>query len=76
MPIEMFWWVEPLWRTGMLMLPISAAIIACLSKWVHRKKAVTIAAYVLAILGFLPIVACVCIVVGWLLVNAFVLIWR
>ena len=72
MPIELFWWIKPLFLTG-LVTSITLLPIAVLIADARGDNGLTDALFVL---GIMPIVATVLAVAAWLFGNVFILIWR
>ena len=72
MPIELWWWVVPLFLTGWLTL-LTFGIAAILIDAAYPDS---ICSYLFAIIACLPWVICAATVVVWLIVNILILIWR
>lgn len=72
MPIELWPWVGKLFFTGWLTL----LIFVPLSIWIDEAKPGSTVALILVILGLAPIAICAVTVVGWLLTNILIVIWR
>lgn len=72
MPIEFWWWIEPLWLTGFLMLLVFTPLAALFDKAMPHKRISDI----FAVLAILPFVVSAASVVVWLVINALILIWR
>lgn len=74
MPIEFWWWIEPLWLTGFLTVVIFGTIGAIREKIKPSYK--DIVSDILAALAIGPWCICALSVIAWLVINALVLIWR
>ncbi len=72
MPIEFWWWIEPLWLTGYLAL----VIFGILSLLLDKAKPDSLISNICAIIAFLPWVVSAASVIVWLIINALILIWR
>ena len=72
MPIEIWWWLKPLWLTGFVTLVVFTPI----SILVDKAKPGNVVGYVLAVIAALPFCSSVVVFVGWFFANLFVLIWR
>lgn len=72
MLIRIWWWVEPLWLTGYLMLFFFIPLAVLFDKVMPNKRI----SEVLAVLAFLPLVVSAASVIVWLIINALVWIWR
>ena len=73
MPIEFWWWIEPLWLTGFLTLIIFGTIGAIREKINPYGNPIS---GILAALAVGPWCICALSVIAWLVINALVLIWR
>ena len=72
MPIELWWWVMPLYYTGFLTL-LTFGIAAILIDKAHTDS---VCSLIFAIIACLPWAICAVTVVGWLITNILILIWR
>ena len=72
MAIELWWWVGKLFYTGLLAL----LILGPIGIWVDNVKPGSTVALVLVILAIAPFAICAVTVVGWLLTNILIVIWR
>lgn len=72
MPIELWWWVEPLFETGFLTL-VTLTVAGLLLDQVIPHSPIPM---VIACAGILPWVICVLAFFGWLITNVLILIWR
>lgn len=72
MPIELWWWVEPLFDTGFLTIMLAAVIAHVVDK---NTSSTVIPAIVVAI-GIAPWIICVCSVLVWFVTNVLIIIWR
>lgn len=71
MPIELWWWVEPTFLTGILtvfvLIPVAAVI---------EKIADSPLPYIIAAFAFMPWIIDFFSVLVWLLANILIIIWR
>lgn len=72
MPIELWWWVEPLFYTGLLTL----FVVGVPSIWLADAMPRSRLPELLMVLAIAPLVVCFGIVIVWLLTNALIVIWR
>lgn len=72
MPIEFWWWIEPLFETGMLTLLLCGGVGMILAD-VMRDSAVP---FIIIFVGFLPGVISILSCFAWVIANALFLIWR
>lgn len=72
MPIELWWWVKPLFETGYLTLIVFCVIGTLLEKLIPDNKITPI----LAVFAIAPWVIAPLSVVVWLLTNILIMIWR
>lgn len=72
MPIELWWWVEPLFDTGFLTIML-AAVIAHL---VDKNTSSTVIPAIVAAIGIAPWIICGCSVLVWFVTNVLIIIWR
>ena len=73
MPIEMWWWVEPLFYTSFLwfvIIGVIAALIEC------QTGEIGWPAILMLVIAVAPMVVCMASVVVWFVINILVLIWR
>lgn len=72
MPIELWWWVGPLFFTGFLV-----AIICILVGYIlERIWPGNIATVIIAVVGILPWAVCAVSILVWLIANILIIIWR
>lgn len=74
MPVEFWWWIEPLWLTGFLTVVIFGTIGAIREKIKHSYE--DIVSDILMALAIGPWCICALSVIAWLAINVLVLIWR
>lgn len=72
MPIELWWWVEPLVKTGFLTILILGIPGLMLEERRPGKPLPTI----LMVLALVPFAICACSAIVWMLTNILILIWR
>ena len=72
MPIEFWWWIEPMFNTGFVTLFV-CAIIAVLIEKAFPYNSVSM---FFAVLTIVPWLISALSVAVWLLVNVLILIWR
>ena len=72
MPIELWWWVEPMFYTGLLTL----FVVGVPSLWLDDAMPRSWLPELLAVLAIAPLVICLGSVIVWLLTNALIVIWR
>ena len=72
MPIELWWWVKPLFETGILTL----LIFGIATILVGKVRPDSICSFIFAIIGILPWAICAITVAAWLITNILILIWR
>lgn len=72
MPIEFWWWVEPLFFTGYLTI----IVLGILGMLIDKAWPGNLFSYVLAVLAIAPWLICFLAVVVWLLTNILIIIWR
>ena len=72
MPIEFWWWIEPLFETGLLTLFLCGGVGMILDD-VMRDSAVP---FIIIFVGFLPSVISILSCFAWVIANALFLIWR
>lgn len=75
MPIELWWWIKPLFLTGFVIV----IIVVPLAIWIDNKSAkrwVAKVTEVMILVASLPWIVCSACVVTWVLSNIFILIWR
>lgn len=72
MPIELWWWVEPLYLTGFLAMFVLIPIAVLIDK----VKPYNIFSAFLAVIAIAPPAASGLSLVVWLIINALVFIWR
>lgn len=72
MPIKLWWWVEPLFETGMLTVVLFGGLSLALADKMWGSKVLGI----LAFIGVLPGLICCVSCFVWIVANALFLIWR
>ena len=72
MPIELWWWVIPLWFTGYLTAVVFGAAAYLLDTVIPDTPVPIIC----AIIAVMPWVICALAGVVWLIANALIVIWR
>ena len=73
MPIELWWWVPPLFETGLLSLVVFAIIATLVDKMFPQSW---ILPAIIAFIAITPWLVCCASVVIWLITNILILIWR
>lgn len=72
MPIEIWWWLEPMCETGMLTMLICGGFSLLLGEIMYKATVPII----IALIGILPFVISFFGFVAWILTNAMYVIWR
>lgn len=73
MPIEMWWWAEPLFYTGFLWLVIIGIIAGLIEA---KTGEIGWPAILTLVIAVAPMVVCMASVVVWFVANILILIWR
>ena len=70
--MEFWWWIEPLWLTGL----ITVLVITPIAVLLDKAKPYNRISVVLAVLAILPFAICALSLFACLIINALILIWR
>ena len=71
MPIKLWWWVEPLFYTGLFHLLIFSIVTILVDKILPDS----LAAFILAACAIVPFLIAVIATLIWIIVNGYVLMW-
>ena len=71
MLIELWWWVEPLYQTSILMFLWFIAIAALLNTVFPKRDFPAI----VAVIGIIPLIITILICIIWFLINISIIIW-
>ena len=66
---ELWWWVEPLFKTGIVTL-----VIACFAAWIGHDCGDWL--FWICVILMLPLAVCFMSVVVWFFINLFLHIWQ
>lgn len=72
MPIELWWWIEPLFKTSFLFIVLFGGLAVIISEFTFKDTV----PLVLVLIATIPFLITGISVFAWLLINFLVFIWR
>lgn len=72
MPFELWWWVLPMVKTGLLFL----FLFGIPALWIDNAKPNNLLSTILLCIALAPLLISACSVIVWIFANVLIFIWR